>query len=149
MLFLFSLSITYYLYYFIISLLNHCIISINANIQRICDSFSDMQEKIHLLVEIMFENQACSSNVLTRFYSNYILKFIEHSWLLPTFNYKPRILSAKIQEFHFLVHKLLFVFLNMRLELRNKGSTLQLAPKSTHTRRMNIMGLKAPNMRVQ
>ena len=30
-----------------------------------------MQEKIHLLVEIMFENQACSSNVLTRFYSNY------------------------------------------------------------------------------
>ena len=69
---LFSLSITYYLYYFIISLLNHCIISINANIQRICDSFSDMQEKIHLLVEIMFENQACSSNVLTRFYSNYI-----------------------------------------------------------------------------
>ena len=116
LLFLFSLSITYYLYYFIISLLNHCIISINANIQRICDSFSDMQEKIHLLVEIMFENQACSSNVLTRFYSNYILKFIYHSWLLPTLNYKPRILDTKIEGFHFIVQKLFVIITDLQYE---------------------------------
>jgi hypothetical protein len=37
---------------------------------------------------------------------------------------------------------------NMKLELRNKGSPLQLAPKPTHTRRANIMEPKAPNMRV-
>ena len=105
--FLFSLSITYYLYYFIISLLNHCIISINANIQRICDSFSDMQEKIHLLVEIMFENQACSSNVLVFIATTYLDSYT-------TLNYKPWILGAKIEEFQFLVHKLLLVLLNMR-----------------------------------
>ena len=39
---------------------------INANIQRICDSFSDM-EKIQLLVEFMFENQACLFNFLSTF----------------------------------------------------------------------------------
>ena len=39
---------------------------INANIQRICDSFSDM-EKIHLLVETMFENQACLFTLILLF----------------------------------------------------------------------------------
>jgi hypothetical protein len=42
----------------------------------------------------------------------------------------------------------LCVLPNMKLELRNKGSPLQLAPKPTHTQRANIMGPKAPNMRV-
>ena len=42
----------------------------------------------------------------------------------------------------------LCVLPNMKLELRNMGSPLQLALKPTHTRRANIMGPKAPNMRV-
>ena len=42
----------------------------------------------------------------------------------------------------------LCVLPNMKLEFGNKGSPLQLALKPTYTRRANIMGLKAPNMRV-
>ena len=38
---------------------------------------------------------------------------------------------------------------SMRLELRYKGSPLQLALKPTHTQRANIVGPKAPNMRVK
>ena len=42
----------------------------------------------------------------------------------------------------------LCVLPNMKLELRNKGAPLQLALKPAHTQRANIMGPKAPNMRV-
>ena len=122
---------SFYLYYLIISLLNHCMTSmLTYNVFVI--HLVTCRKKIHLLDEIMFENQACSSNVLTHFYSNYILKCTYHSWLLPDINYKPRILGVKIEGFHFLVHKLLCVLPNMRLELRNKGSLLQLCSSETY-----------------
>ena len=47
-----------------------------------------------------------------------------------------------------LPNMLLCVLPNIKLELRNKGSPLQLAPKATHTGRGNILGPKAPNMQV-
>ena len=37
---------------------------------------------------------------------------------------------------------------NIKLKLRIKASPPKLAPKPTRTQRANIMGLKAPNMRV-
>ena len=42
----------------------------------------------------------------------------------------------------------LCVLPSMKLELRNKSSPLQLAPKPTHTQRENIMGPKAPIIQV-